>query len=102
MNDLVKSHIAANDAVIKQHQNSLALKVVSYLLAFVVIGAVVCIIIGILKTAVDALVIVGAVLLLISLFILWIYHAMKANVAEHHYKKLLDKYQEKDSTEESD
>ena len=41
MNDLVKSHIAANDAVIKKHQNSLALKVVSYLLAYVVIGAVV-------------------------------------------------------------
>lgn len=70
------------------------LKILGYLLAFVIGGAIVCLVMGILKTAVDSLVIVGTVLLVFALFVVWIYNSTKAHIIEKRYKNLLRKYEE--------
>lgn len=94
MDELAKSRIAADDAIVKAHKNSVMLKILGYLLAFVIGGAIVCLVMGILKTAVDSLVIVGTVLLVFALFVVWIYNSTKAHIIEKRYKNLLRKYEE--------
>ena len=94
MDDLTKSLIEADDAMIKAHKNSVMLKILGYLLALVIGGAIVCLLMGLLKTAVDSLVIVGTILLVAALFILWIYNSTRAHIMTKRYKDVLRKYEQ--------
>ncbi|MDE6095706.1 MAG: hypothetical protein K2G52_05910 [Muribaculaceae bacterium] len=98
MDDLTKTRIEADNAEIKAHKDSYILKILGYLLALVIGGAIVCLIMGILKTAVDSLVIVGTILLVVALFILWVYNSAKAHVIEKRYKGVLRKYESGDKS----
>lgn len=94
MDDLTKSRMLADEATIKAHKNSAVLKMLGYLLALVIGGAIVCLLMGLLKTAVDSLVIVGTILLVVALFILWIYNSTRAHIMEKRYKDVLKKYEQ--------
>lgn len=89
MDKLDKTYADARTSVMRARKDSVGLRLIAYLLAFVIGGAVVCIILGIIKTAADILVIVGCVLLVIALLIMWAYHSTRAHITEKKYRQLL-------------
>lgn len=93
MDEITKTKMEADKAYIDAHKNSTVLKILGYLLALVIGGAIVCLLMGILKTAVDSLVIVGTILLVAALFILWIYNSTRAHLIDRRYRDLLKKYE---------
>lgn len=94
MDDITKARIDADNARIHAKKNSAMLKLLGYLLALVIGGAIVCFVMGLIKTVVDSLVIVGAILLIAAILIVWILHVTKAHITENRYKRLLREYEE--------
>jgi|GEM_PF-3594185 hypothetical protein len=93
-NNVIQQKKESDDSFLKAKNDSTMLKLLGYLLALVIGGAIVCLILGFLKTAVDSLVIVGGVLLLVAIFILWAYHSTKYHIMSKRYKKLIRNYEE--------
>lgn len=93
-NNVIQQKKESDDSFLKAKNDSTMLKLLGYLLALVIGGAIVCLILGFLKTAVDSLVIVGGVLLLVAIFILWEYHSTKYHIMSKRYKKLIRNYEE--------
>lgn len=83
-----------DNAFLQAKNDSVMLKLLGYLLALVIGGALVCLILGFLKTAVDSLIIIGGILLIVAIFIVWIYHSTKWHIQSNRYKKLIRQYEE--------
>lgn len=84
-----RADVADNAFQVKK--DSVGLKLISLLLAVLIIGGITCIIIGIVKAAVDAVFISGAVLLIVALLVLWGYHSLKYHISAKRYQREIDK-----------
>ncbi len=93
-NNVIQQKKESDDSFLKAKNDSTMLKLLGYLLALVIGGAIVCLVLGFLKTAVDSLIIIGGVLLLVAIFILWAYHSAKFHIMAKRYKKLIRNYEE--------
>ncbi len=83
-----------DNSFLQAKKDNVMIKLLGYLLALVIGGAIVCLVLGFLKTAVDSLIIIGGILLIVAIFILWIYHSAKWHILSNRYKKLLRHYEE--------
>lgn len=83
-----------DQSFLEAKKDSVMLKLLGYLLALVIGGAIVCLVIGIIKTTIDSLLVVASALLIIAIFIVWIYHSVKWHHKEIRYKQLLRHYEE--------
>lgn len=96
MNEIQKSKTQADEARLDVKTDSVMLKLLGYLLALVIGGAIVCFVMGLIKTAIDSLIIVGACLLVVAIIIVWIYHSTKWHIREKQYKRVLKDYKAQD------
>lgn len=101
MNEVTKSKLDVDQAKLDTKDDGLMLKLLGYLLALVIGGAIVCFIIGLIKTTVDILIVVGAILLIVALLVVWAYHALKLRIREGRYKRLLNGYKEREAEAEA-
>ncbi len=92
---LLKQREAMDTAYLKAKNDSIMLKILAYLLALILGGAIVCLVMGIMKTAIDSLMIVGIILLVVAFIVVWIYHSTKMHIERKRYKKLIRSYEEK-------
>ncbi len=93
---LIQQRLQADEDALHARKDSVMLRLLGYLLALVLGGAIVCFIIGLLKTTVDFLIIVGSVLLIVAIFIVWMYHSVKWHITAGRYRRLLDDYRARD------
>lgn len=93
---LIQQRLQADEDALHARKDSVMLRLLGYLLALVLGGAIVCFIIGLLKTTVDFLIIVGSVLLIVAIFIVWMYHSVKWHITEKRYRRLLNDYRARD------
>lgn len=94
MNDITKSRIAADREEIKSQKGGIGLRIIGYLLALVIGGAIVCFVMGLIRTVVQSLVIVGVILLVVALVLMYLYHSVKWHSRERAYKRVLRQYEE--------
>lgn len=94
MDQLTKTRIEADDARINAKTDSTMLRLLGYLIALVIGGAIVCFVMGLIKTVIDSLIIVGAILLVAAIFLVWMYHSARSRIIRKRYKTLLRKYEE--------
>ena len=94
MNDITKSRIQADREEIKAQKGGVGLRIIGYLLALVIGGAIVCFVMGLVRTFVQSLVIVGVILLAVALVLMYLYHSVKWHTKEAAYKRVLRKYEE--------
>lgn len=94
MDQITKARIEADDAQLHAKTNSVMLKLLAYLLALVIGGAIVCFVMGLVKTALDSLIILGVILLIVAIFLVWTYHSVRSGIIRKRYETLLRKYQE--------
>ena len=92
---LYEQQLQTDMDAVKVKKDSVMLKLLGYLLAIVIGGAIVCFVIGLIKTTVDFLIIIGSVLLIIAIFIVWIYHSVKWHIQKTRYDRLIRDYQKR-------
>lgn len=88
MKEINKYQVA--DDKLKSDKTEIELKLLGYFFLFLVIGAVACLVIGILKAAIDTIMIVGCVLGIIALAVLFLYERAKWRIhltRYHHDQK---------------
>ncbi len=101
MSEITKSRIAADREEIKSQKGGVGLRIIGYLLALVIGGAIVCFVMGLVRTVVQSLVIVGVVLLVVALVLMYLYHSVKWHMKENAYKRVLRRYEEEAPEESS-
>lgn len=87
-------------------KRGLELKILGWLLGLIIIGSVICLILGILKAAVGALVTIAGILLAIALVIFFIYERIRWRIHLDEYdrrqKKLEQQLSERQSSSNND
>ncbi len=86
MDQITKSRIEADDARLDTKTESAMLRLLGYLIALVIGGAIVCFVMGLIKTVIESLIIVGTILLVAAIFLVWIYHSTKSRIIRKRYK----------------